>query len=139
MMNNKLALSALAAVAIFSQGAFAQSSAPVSRAEVKAEAKTGSLAPAGQGPGAMAGSAATTGKSTKTRMERKEETKSAKASGSLKPAGDAAEMKDDKAEKMKGGMVNRADRKASTKAAVKSGTTQPAGEAPQPSGEAPKK
>jgi hypothetical protein len=139
-MTKQLALSALiAVVAVFSQGAFAQASVPASRAEVKAEAKTGALAPAGQGPGAMIGSATTTGKSTKTRMERKSETKMAKDTGALKPAGDAAEMKDDKAEKMKGGTVDRAGRKAATKAAVKSGTTQPAGETPQPVGEAPKK
>ena len=68
-MKKQLALSAVvAAIAVFSQGAFAQAAMPASRAEVKAEAKTGSLAPAGQGPGAMAGSGATTGKSTKTRM-----------------------------------------------------------------------
>ena len=129
----------VAAIALFSQGAFAQTSMPASRAEVKAEAKTGALAPAGQGPGAMAGSAATTGKSTKTRMERKDDTKMAKDAGTLKPAGEAAEMKDDKADRIKGSDTSRADRKATTKAAVKSGTTQPAGESPQPAGEAPKK
>ena len=139
-MRKQLALSAIIAVAAgFSQGAFAQASVPASRAEVKAEAKTGALAPAGQGPGAMISSGATTGKSTRTRMERKNETKMVKDAGSLKPAGDAADMKDDKAGKMKGGTVERADRKAATKAAVKPGKTQPAGETPQPVGEAPKK
>ena len=40
-MKTKLALSALAAaIAVFSQGAFAQASAPANRADVKAEAKT---------------------------------------------------------------------------------------------------
>lgn len=139
-MKTKLALSAVAAaIAMISQGALAQSAAPVTRADVKAEAKSGALAPAGQGPGAMAGSAATTGKSTKTRMERKEDTKMAKDAGALKPAGEAAEMKDDKTDKMKGSTTTRADRKATTKAAVSSGNTQPAGEAPQPAGEKPKK
>ena len=129
-MKTKLALTAFAAaIAVFSQGAFAQASSPT-RAAVKAEAKTGSLAPAGQGPGAS--SPPSTGMSTKTRAERKGETQSARSTDALKPAGEAAEMKDDKADKMKGSNTTRAERKATTKEAVKTGQTQPAGEAPNP-------
>lgn len=138
-MKTKLAVSAVAvAIAMLSQASFAQSTAPVTRADVKADAKSGSLAPAGQGPGAMAGSAATTGKSDKTRVERKDDTKMAKDAGTLKPAGEAAD-RDDKGEKVKGTNTTRADRKATTKAAVQSGETKPAGEAPLPLAVPPKK
>ena len=132
-MKKQVALSAVfAAIAVFSHGAFAQASMPMSRAEVKAQAKTGSI-PAGEAttPGqAMAPSA--TSKSTKTRMERKEETKMAKDAGKLKPAGEAANLKDEKAEKSAPSTTNRADRKAATKAAVGSGTTLPAGDSATP-------
>ena len=133
-MKTKLALSAIvAAIAVFSQGAFAQASSPT-RAEVKAQAKTGSLAPAGEGPGAMASAPKGT---DKTRMERKATTKADRASGSLKPAGDAADQKD--GQPTPGSVTTRADRKARTKAEARTGSLQPAGEAPQPVGEAPKK
>ena len=141
-MKTKLALGAIAAaVAVFSQGAFAQASSPT-RAEVKAEAKTGALAPAGEGPGAMGKQPSTA--SDKSRAERKATTKSDRAAGDLKPAGEAVKPagamgKDDKADKNAGSNTTRADRKAQTKADVKAGKTQPAGEAPQPSGEPPKK
>jgi len=132
-MKTKLVLGAVAAaVAVFSQGAFAQASSPT-RAEVKAEAKTGSLAPAGEGP--VTKQPAKT--SDKTRDERKAQTKADKAAGNLKPAGEAAGVKE--AQPAKGSTVDRAERKADTKAAVKSGKTQPAGEAAQPSGEPAKK
>ncbi len=132
-MKTKLVLGAVAAaIAVFSQGAFAQASSPT-RAEVKAEAKKGSLAPAGEGPIASQPSKM----SDKTRDERKATTKADRASGALKPAGEAADMKDGQAGK--GSTTDRAARKADTKAAVKARTTQPAGEAPQPSAEAPKK
>jgi hypothetical protein len=135
-MKTKLVLGAVAAaVAVFTQGAFAQTSTAPSRADVKAEARQGALAPAGQGQVASQPSKA----SDKTRDERKATTKGDRSAGSLKPAGDAAEMKDDKADKKKGGQVNRAERKASTKAAVKSRSTQPAGDSPQPAGEKPMK
>ena len=135
-MKTKFALTAIvAALAVFSQGAFAQASSPT-RAEVKAEAKKGSLAPAGEGPGAMASAPMGT---DKTRAERKATTKTDAKSGGLKPAGDAADMKDDKADKMKGTDKTRAERKAQTKADVKAGKTQPAGEAAAPVGDAPKK
>ena len=129
-MKTKLVLSAIAAaVAMFSQGAFAQASSPT-RAEVKAEAKSGAAAPVGEKPSAQPSTM-----SDKSRADRKATTKADRASGALKPAGEAAEMKDDKADKTKGGMVSRADRKADTKAAVKARTTQPAGDTPQPAGE----
>ena len=126
-MKSKLALSAIvAAVAVFSQGAFAQASSPT-RAEVKAEAKTGSLAPAGQGP--MASVPATT---DKTRAERKAMTKADAKGGALKPAGDAADMKKDGAKENLSSDKTRAERKAQTKADVKAGKTVPAGEAAMP-------
>jgi hypothetical protein len=136
-MKTKLALGAIAAaVAVFSQGAFAQASAPT-RAEVKAEAKKGALAPAGEGPGAMGKQPPTS--SDKTRAERKAQTKADVKAGKTDPAGDAAELKMDAADKAKGTDKTRAERKAQTRADVKAGKTQPAGEAAQPSGEAPKK
>ncbi len=134
-MHTKLALGAIAAaVAVFSQGAFAQASSPT-RAEVKAEAKTGSLAPAGQGP---IGSAPSRTSDT-SRAERKATTKMARDAGTLKPAGEGAELKNDMADKNKGSNTTRADRKAMTKADIKAGKTQPAGDTPQPVSEAPKK
>lgn len=134
-MKTTLALSALVtAIAVFSQGAFAQASSPT-RAEVKAQAKTGALAPAGEGPGAMTTPPAKT--SDKTRAERKATTKADRANGSLKPAGEAADMKD--GQPSTGSTTTRADRKATTKAAAKAGTLQPAGEAPTPVAEQPKK
>jgi hypothetical protein len=130
-----------AAVAVFSQGAFAQASSPT-RAEVKAEAKSGPLAPAGEGPGAMGKQPSTA--SDKTRADRKATTKAERSSGELKPAGEAVKPagamgKDDKSEKSTASMTTRADRKAQTKADIKAGKTQPAGEAPQPAAEPPKK
>src|SRR5664279_5815418 len=110
-MKTKLALGAVAAaVAVFSQGAFAQASSPT-RAEVKAEAKKGSLAPAGEA--VMAPTPSTM--SDKSRADRKATTKADRTGGALKPAGEAADLKDEKADKSKGSNVNRADRKADTK------------------------
>ena len=124
-MKTKLALTAIvAAVAVFSQGAFAQASSPT-RAEVKAEAKKGSLAPAGEGPIA----AVPTG-TDKTRAERKAKTKADAKAGALKPAGEAADMKDGAV--TAGSDKTRAERKAQTKADIKAGKTQPAGEAAAP-------
>ena len=88
-MKTKLALSAIvAAVAVFSQGAFAQSASSPTRAEVKSQAKTGAIAPAGEGPGAM--SAAPSASSDKTRAERKATTQADAKAGKLQPAGEAA-------------------------------------------------
>ena len=87
-MKSKLALSAIvAAVAVFSQGAFAQASSPT-RAEVKAEAKKGALAPAGEGPQAVVPKT-----TDKTRAERKAQTKADAKAGKMTPAGEAATPK----------------------------------------------
>lgn len=140
---NLLTVVAAAAVAVFAQGTFAQTtSTSPSRAEVKAETraaeKAGKLAPAGQGPGAMS-SGASAGMSDKSRATGKSETKAARAEGNLKPAGEASEMKDDKKEKMARSTKTRDERKAQTRADVKSRSIQPAGEAAQPAAEPPKK
>ena len=137
-MKTKLALSAVAAaIAVFSQGAFAQAAAPsnppADRSAVKAEAQAKGGTPAGEGP--VVNQPAKT--SDKTRDERKATTKADAKSGNLKPAGEAAGVKE--AQPTKGSTTDRAARKSDTAAAVKSGKTQPAGEAAQPSGEAPKK
>ena len=71
-MKTKLALSAVAAaVAVFSQGAFAQASSPA-RADVKAEAKAAAKAPAGE---AQTMSKQPSTMSDKSRADRKETTK----------------------------------------------------------------
>ena len=129
-MKTKLALSAIvAAVAVFSQSAFAQASSPT-RAEVKAETraaeKSGKLTPAGEATPKSPAPAAT---STKTRAERKAETKMARDAGALRPAGEAPDLKAEKEEKARATGKDRAVRKAETKAAVKAGETTPAGEA----------
>src|SRR6187401_2356784 len=114
-MKTKLALSAVAAaIAVFSQGAFAQASAPATRAEVKAGAQAKSVAPAGEKP-----TAAPSTSSDKTREQRKETTKADKASGNLKSAGEAGALKEDKAMKSTGTETTRAERKEKTKAQQK--------------------
>jgi hypothetical protein len=114
-MKTKLALSAVAvAVAFFSQGVFAQASSPT-RAEVKAQAKTGTIAPAGERPEITPSAP----KSTMTRAERKAEVKSDKAAGKLEPAGEAADTK--AAAPASGPKLTRAQRKAATASAVKAG------------------
>lgn len=118
-MKMKIALSLVAAaVAMLSQGAFAQDK---SRAEVKEETKA--AVKAGQtkaGEGAPTEKAA---KGEKARADVKADAKTAVKAGDTK-AGEgkpaAAAPKGEKA---------RADVKADTKKAVKEGTTMPAGEA----------
>lgn len=139
-MKTKLALSAVAAaVALFSQAALAQTTAPASRAEVKADTKSAKSVPAGEAVGPVASTPAGMA-TTRSREERKSTTKMEAKTGDLKPAGEAANRKEAMQEKTKPSQTTRADRKAETKAAVKAGETQPAGEAAQatPSG-APKK
>lgn len=132
-MKTKLALSAIvAAIAVFSQGAFAQASAPT-RAEVKAEAKKGALAPAGEGPIASQPSKT----SDKTRAERKATAKADAKAGALKPAGEAAEVKAGSV--TAGSDKTRAERKAQTQADIKAKKTVPAGEAAQPAADPAKK
>ena len=85
-MKTKLALSAVAAaIAMFSQGAFAQASAPANRADVKAEAKTATKAPTGE---AQTTSKAPSTASDKTRDERKTTTKAENKSGQIPKAGE---------------------------------------------------
>jgi hypothetical protein len=141
-MKTPVALSAVVvALTVLSQAALAQSSAPASREQRKAETaelnKAGQLAPAGQGP---IGSAPSTA-SDKSRMERKDTTQADIKTGATKPAGDAAEMKTDKMEKAAtaGSDKTRAERKAQTQADVKTGATQPAGEAANPISVPPKR
>ena len=127
-MKTKLALSAVvAAIAVFSQGAFAQSP---TRAEVKAEARSGALAPAGQGPN-TAGPIASAGSDT-TRMQRKSKTKMAREEGKLAPAGQGPDTAGPIASA--GSDTTRMQRKDATKAARKAGTLKPAGETPNPVG-----
>ena len=139
-MKSKLALGAIvAAVAVFSQTAFAQASAPVTRDQRKAETaaanKSGALAPAGQGPGAMA-SQPSTG-SDKTRTDRKAQTQADAKAGKIAPAGEgpgaAAKASTSTSDK------TREQRKAQTQADIKAGATQPAGEAANPVAVPPKK
>ena len=127
-MKTKLALSAVvAALAVFSQGAFAQAAsagAPANRSDVKFGAQSKSVAPAGEKPTAAPSTA-----SDKTRDERKETTKSDKASGKLAPAGDAGGQKEDKAMKSTGTETTKEARKEKTKTQQKNKELKPAGEA----------
>lgn len=128
-MKTKLALGAVvAAIAVFSQTAFAQASAPVSREERKAETaaanKAGKLTPAGQGP---IGSAPGKGSDT-TREARKAQTQADAKAHKLAPAGEAADAKKDKADAAKPSQTTREARKAQTEADRKAGKLTPAGE-----------
>jgi hypothetical protein len=138
-MKTKLALSlTAAAVALFSQASLAQTTAPASRADVKAEAKT-TTSKAGEAVGPATSTPAGT-TSTRSRAERKETTKMEAKSGDLKPAGELANRNTEKADKTKATEKTRAERKEETKAAARAGQTQPAGEAAQATtGGAPKK
>jgi len=96
-MKTKLALGAVvAALAVFSQTAFAQTaaSAPVDRQQRKAETaeaqKAGKLAPAGEG---KSGTTQPSTASDKTRADRKAQTEADRKAGKLAPAGDAAAQK----------------------------------------------
>jgi hypothetical protein len=126
-MKNALTVVAAVAAAMFAQATFAQASAPLSRADVKAEtkaaAKAGQLTPAGEGSTPMD---KPTTKSTKTRAERKAETKAAVKAGAIPKAGEISPP----ATPSTGPTASRADVKADTKAAVKAGTIPKAGEAP---------
>ncbi len=133
-MKTKLIFGAVAAaVAVFSQGAFAQASSPT-RAEVKAEARTGAAAPAGEGPNLTGQHPSKT--STKSRMERKAKTRAEAKAGKLEPAGQAAEPVTPSAS---AAVTTRAERKATTRAAAKAGELKPAGEAAMPAAEPKKK
>ena len=86
-MKTKLVLGAVAAaVAVFSQGAFAQAASSPSRADVKAEAKK-SHTPAGEATGSTA-----PGKGSETTKEaRKAQTKADVKAGKTQPAGESAQ------------------------------------------------
>ncbi|MEO8525313.1 MAG: DUF4148 domain-containing protein [Caldimonas sp.] len=130
MSSKSVLLTAIAVVATFCwQSALAQASAPVTRADVKAETraaeKAGKLTPAGQG-GAPA--AAPLSGPTKTRAQRKAETREARKAGTLAPAGST--QKADDADRAKPTTRSRVDRKSETRAAAKAGDLTPAGEGP---------
>lgn len=123
-------LVALAAAACVGQVAFAQASAPLSRAEVKAETraaeKARQLTPAGPGS-PTAGTPR--GPSTTTRAERKAETLAARKAGTLKPAGPGGTLAERMAPPPKS-TKTRAERKAETRQAVRNKEMVPAGEGP---------
>jgi Domain of unknown function (DUF4148) len=123
-MKTKLALSAVvAAIAVFSQGAFAQASSPT-RAEVKAEAKGANKAPKGD---AATGGTPSKGSNT-TKEARKAETNAAAKSGNLNPSGDAM-TKEGKGAPSTTSTTTKEARKAETNAAIKAGDTTPKGDA----------
>jgi len=123
-MKTKLALTAFAAaIAVFSQGAFAQASSPT-RAEVKAEAKTANKAPKGD---AATGGTPSKGSNT-TREARKAETNAAIKSGQTSPGGDAM-TKEGAGAPPKTSTTTKEARKAETNAAIKAGDTTPKGDA----------
>lgn len=123
-MKTKIALSAIvAAVALFSQGAFAQTSSPT-RADVKAEAKTAAKAPAGEAGAGELKRPST--HSTKTRAQRKAETRAALKAHKGEPMGEAGSMK---SQNTPGSETTRAERKAKTKAALKAHEGTPMGQA----------
>lgn len=126
-------LAAAAMLAVFAQSALAQNTATGSGGTPTA---SGSLAPAGQGPGAMA--SGNDGKSNRTRANRKAEVKMEREMGGLTPAGQGG-VKPDHMNKVTPRVKSRADVKAETRAAERSGTLQPAGETPQPVGQPPRK
>jgi hypothetical protein len=134
-MSSKLKLTITAAVAsLLCHAAMAQTAAPVSRAEVKAETraaeKAGKLVPAGEGPEFVVPKTSNT-----TRAKRKADTRAAEKAGEIPPAGDAEIAAQDQAIRAQKTTTNRAERKAQTRALEKSGGLTPAGEGP----DAPKK
>jgi hypothetical protein len=126
-MKSKFALGVIvAATAVFAQTAFAQASAPVSREQRKAETaaanKSGKLAPAGEGPGAMAQPASG---SDKTRTDRKAQTQADIKSGKTQAAGEGSGAT---AKPTTATDKTREQRKAQTEADRKAGKLSPAGE-----------
>ena len=133
-------VAAAAFAVLLGQGTAAQTSEPTSRASVKEATKeaaaSGTLTPAGQGPGVQESDKGP--RSTKTRAAQKSEVVMERNMGGLTPAGPGG-AKPDHMNPVKPAVKNRADVKSETKAAAKSGTLQPAGEAAQPANEPPKK
>ena len=112
--------------------------------------RSGSLAPAGEGPGNEASSPYTSGQSNRSRASVKAQTKAAAAARDLTPAGPAeapvgmpnmisANTDKGRALAPKRSDVSRASVKTQTQSARSAGSLQPAGEAAQPSNEAPRK
>ena len=129
MSSKSVLMAAVAVVATFCwQSAMAQASAPLSRAQVKAETraaeKSGQLTPAGQGGAPVVNSDASG--PAKTRAQRKAETLEARKAGALAQAGST--QKADNAERAKATTKSRAERKAETREAAKKGELVPAGE-----------
>ena len=121
------------ALVVLSSPAWAQTTtAPRSRADVKAETaaaeRAGSLTPAGEGRPTDGRS---TSKSTKTRAERKAETQQARKNKELTPPGDVAEQKADVALRSQKSTKTRTERKAETRHDIATGQLVPAGEGPQ--------
>ena len=125
---NVLVLAIAAAASLCAQSAFAQASAPLSRAQVKAETraaeKAGQLTPAGQG-GAPAATNVASGP-TKTRAQRKAETMEARKAGQLTPAGQGGAPAATSV--ASGPTKTRAQLKAETLEAKKKGELVPAGQ-----------
>ena len=129
-MQIRLTLGALAVAAFAANCAIAQTSS------------SGAMAPAGQGPGTGASTAAgmadTPNGSTKSRAMVKLQTRQAQAAGTTRPAGESVtppsdpDMKEGKPMMNKGANTTRGDVKAQTKAAKSNGMMKPAGEAPTP-------
>jgi hypothetical protein len=131
-MFTKTSLAVAAATAsLLCTAAFAQSDAPLTRAEVKAETraaeKDGKLVPAGEGPAFPVST-----KSNTTRAKRKADTRAAEKAGDIAPAGDAQSAMEDEELRAQKTTVNRGERKAQTRALEKSGKLIPPGERPDP-------
>ena len=128
MIRIRFAAVAAIAASLAAPSVFAQASAPVSRAAVKAETraaeKAGQLTPAGQGSAPTVKTPDTGPKMT--RAERKAETLRARKEGTLQPAGST--QKGDVAIQKLPSTKTRAERKAETAEARKKGELVPAGE-----------
>ena len=126
-------------------GALALGTTADAQTNAASPTRSGSLAPAGQGPGAEA--SAPTRASNRSRASVKAQTKAQSQSGDLVPAGQAPApyatlRRDTDSGKPTVGTDStrsRADVKAQTRSARATGSLQPAGEAPMPSTDAPKK
>jgi hypothetical protein len=129
MSSKLIAAAASMLLATFASGAaLAQASAPLSRAEVKAETraaeKSGKLTPAGEAAGPVVNSTGTG--PTTTRAQRKADTKAAQKNGELAKAG--ATQKADVAIQKLPPTKTRAERKAETVEARKEGALVPPGQ-----------
>lgn len=125
--NRIYALTGAALLAVVATTTVAQTNSPDVRTE-SSMTRSGSLAPAGQGPGAMGTEMQ---RSTRTRAERKSETLMERRMGGLTPAGQGG-VKPDHMHPTSPRVKSRASVMAKTRAAERAGTLQPAGETPQP-------